>query len=68
MMVKRHDGTTYVFAVSMKDAPAKGTFEAKGIPEKARAEVIGGDRMIEVTEGKFKDAFQGYEVRLFKVR
>jgi hypothetical protein len=67
-MVKRHDGTTYIFAVSMRDAPAKATFELKGIPEKAVAEVIGGDRKIEVGGGKFEDEFQGYEVKLFQIR
>lgn len=30
IMVKRRDGTTYIFAVSMRDAPAKATFELKG--------------------------------------
>ena len=68
VMVKRLDGTTYVFAVSMRDAPAKASFEVKGIPEKAVAEIIGGDRKIEVSGGKFEDQFQGYEVKLFKVR
>jgi hypothetical protein len=39
-----------------------------GIPEKAVAEFIGGDRKIEVSGGKFEDDFQGYEVKLFKIR
>jgi hypothetical protein len=68
IMVKRHDGTTYVFAVSMRDAPAKASFEVKGIPEKAVVEIIGVDRKIEIQGGKFQDDFQGYEVKLFKVR
>jgi hypothetical protein len=68
IMVKRHDGTTYVFAVSMRDAPAKASFELKGIPEKAQAELIGGDRKIEVNGGRFEDGFQGYEVKLYRIR
>ena len=68
IMVKRHDGTTYVFAVSMRDAPAKASFELKGIPEKAQAEAIGGDLKIPVSGGKFEDQFQGYEVKLYKIR
>ena len=68
ILVKRHDGATYIFAVAMRDAPAKASFEVKGIPEKAIAEIIGGDRKIEVSGGKFEDGFQGYEVKLFKVR
>ena len=67
VMAKRHDGTTYVFAVSMRDAPAKASFEVKGIPEKAKAEVIGGGAKIEVLGGKFEDDFQGYEVKLYRI-
>ncbi len=40
----------------------------KGIPEKALAEIIGGDRKIEVSGGKFEEPFQGYEVKLFRIR
>jgi hypothetical protein len=68
IMVKRHDGTTYVFAVSMRDPPAKATFEVKGIPEKALVGIIGGDRKIELNGGKFEDTFQGYEFKLYKIR
>jgi len=68
ILVKRHAGTTYVFAVSMRHVPAKASFELKGIPEKAVAGIIGGDRKIEVSGGRFEDQFQGYEVKLFKVR
>ena len=52
----------------MHEAPAMASFEVKGIPEKAGAEIIGSDRKIEVSEGKFEDAFQGYEVKLFRIR
>jgi len=30
--------------------------------------LIGGEAKIEVKEGKFEDDFQGYEVKLFKIR
>ncbi len=43
-------------------------FEVKGIPEKTVAEIIGGDGKIDVVGGKFEDQFQGYEVKLFKIR
>ncbi len=66
--VKRHDGTMYVFAVSMRDAPAKARFEVKGISEKAEAEMIGTDRKIEIGGGKFEDDFGGYEVKLYRIR
>ena len=68
ILVKRHAGATYLFAVAMRDAKAKASFEVKGIPEKAVAETIGGDRKIEVKGGKFEDEIGGYEVKLFKIR
>jgi uncharacterized ParB-like nuclease family protein len=43
ILVKRHDGTTYIFAVSMRDAPAKASFEVKGIPDKF---ALGGARRV----------------------
>jgi hypothetical protein len=49
-------------------APVKASFEVKGIPEKAQAELIGGDRKTEVNGGKFEESFQGYEVKLYKIR
>ena len=67
ILVKRHGGATYIFAVNMRDAPAKGKFAVNGIGESAQAEVIGGDRKIQVIGGKFEDDFQGYEVKLFKI-
>ena len=52
----------------MRDAHAKASLEVKGLGEKAQAEAIGGDRRITVQGGKFEDDFQGYEVKLFKIR
>jgi hypothetical protein len=59
---------TYIFAVSMRDAPARASFEVKGLGEKAQAEVIGGEAKIEVSVGKFEDGFKGYEVKLYRIR
>ena len=52
----------------MRDAPAKASFEVKSIAAKVEVEVIGGDHKIEVSGGKFEDQFQGYEVKLFRIR
>ena len=52
----------------MRDAPAKASFEVKGLADKAQAEVIGGDRKITVKGGKFEDDFKGYEVKLYRIR
>ena len=65
-MVSRYEGTTHIFAVSMRDAPVKATFEIKENPGKAETELICGDRRIEVQGGKFEDNFKGYEVKLYQ--
>ncbi|MFQ6133321.1 MAG: hypothetical protein ACE5R4_14860 [Armatimonadota bacterium] len=68
LLVKRHGGATYVFAVGMRNGPARGSFEVRGLPARATAEVLGEDRSIQVTDGKFADDFQPYDVHLYKIR
>jgi hypothetical protein len=68
IMVKKQGGATYVFAVGMRDAAAKGTFLVKGLPDKATAEVIGEGRKIDVAGGKFADGFKAYEVHLYRIK
>lgn len=68
IMVKRHDGATYVFAVGMRNAPAKGAFHISGLPETSTIEVIGEERSISVKNGKFEDDFEAYDVHLYRTR
>jgi len=68
IMVKRHDGATYVFAVGMRNAPAKGAFHVNGLPETSTAEVIGEERSISIKNGKFEDDFEAYDVHLYRIR
>ncbi len=67
IMVKQHEGATYIFAVAMREGPTRGTFQIKGLPGKAEAEVIGENRRLDVTEGRFGDEFKGYQVHLYKM-
>lgn len=66
-MVKRYGGFTYLFAVSMADAPTRSTFQVEGLPEKATAEVLGEKRSLPLQRGRFEDEFQGYEVHLYRI-
>ena len=72
MMLKSHRGTTYVFAVAMRNAPTRGSFEIKGLPPTATAEVIGEGapppRRIKVSHGQFEDDFQAFDVHLYAIR
>ncbi|MBI3829286.1 MAG: hypothetical protein HY291_07205 [Planctomycetes bacterium] len=67
IMVKKHGGATYVFAVGMRNAEAKGAFTVAGLKGKAKAEVIGEDRTLDVNDGAFEDAFKPYDVHLYKI-
>ncbi|HOI53712.1 MAG TPA: hypothetical protein PLP01_00515 [Phycisphaerae bacterium] len=67
ILVKQHGGATYLFAVAMRNADTKAAFQVKGLRGKARAEVLGEGRTIDVENGKFEDDFKGYAVHLYKI-
>jgi len=66
LMTKKHDGSTYAFAVSLRPGETTASFQ---LPEKtdARIEVIGEDRSVEAHGGAWSDRFAGYQVHLYKV-
>jgi hypothetical protein len=66
-LCKKHGGATYVFAVSMRDAPTRGTFTLPGKTGRVRVQVIGEGRSIDAPRGKFEDAFDGYGVHIYRV-
>lgn len=67
MMVKRYRGATYLFAVVMRNGATRGTFKVRNLPAKATAEVLGENRSISVVGGKLEDAFQPYDVHLYRI-
>jgi hypothetical protein len=67
-MVKRRDGTTYVFAVGMRDKPTTATFTVDGLPDRAKAEVLGENRTIDVNDGVFTDDFAASVVHLYRIK
>ncbi len=66
-VAKRRDGATYVFAVAMRNAAARGTFTVPGLKGRAPVEVIGEGRSIEAVDGVFADEFEGYGVHLYRI-
>lgn len=66
-MVKRHKGATYLFAVRMEDKPAKATFQLGGFSGTAAIEVLGEQRVLQASDGKFQDTFGPYGVHLYKI-
>ena len=68
ILVKRHGGATYVFAVCMRDAAATATFTVPGLRKGATAEVLDEGRKVPVSAGRFQDRFGAYDVHLYKIR
>jgi hypothetical protein len=68
LMTKRSGGATYLFAVGMRNAPARATFEVSGLRDVKTAEVLGEKRRIPVRDGRFEDDFRAYDVHLYRIR
>ncbi len=66
-LVKRQGGSTWLFAVALRDKAAKASVVLKGVAT-ATAEVLGENRTIPVRDGKFQDDFKPYEVHLYRIR
>jgi hypothetical protein len=66
-MLKRYMGATFLFAVEMRSGATKASFALSGFPASAKAEVLGENRSISVTNGAFDDAFENYGVHLYKL-
>lgn len=67
-MVKRDGGSTYLFAVGMRDAETTGTFEFRGgLQRDSEVTVIGENRTLKAIDGRFVDVFDPYDVHLYRV-
>jgi hypothetical protein len=67
-VAKRRDGSTYVFAVGMRDGATTATFTVAGLTGRVMAEVLGEGRTVEVRDGVFKDEFGAWDVHLYRIR
>lgn len=66
VLVKKHGGATYVFAVNMVRKPEKATIALPGLGE-AKAEVLFEDRRLTVKGGRLRDEFAPYAVHRYKI-
>ncbi|MEX0775066.1 MAG: hypothetical protein WD042_05055 [Phycisphaeraceae bacterium] len=66
-MTKEYEGSLYVLAVAMRDAPTTATFRRAGLRD-GQVEVIDEGRTVTVKNGVFQDEFEGYGVHLYKVK
>jgi len=67
-MAKKHDGTTYLFAVCMRGEKTTATFTLHQPGNYKTVEVIGENRTIEINNGVFKDNFEAWDVHLYKIK
>jgi hypothetical protein len=67
VMVKNMPEATYLFAVGMRNRPARGAFTVRGLPAEATAHLLGEDRRLAVKDGQFADDFPAYGVRLYRI-
>jgi hypothetical protein len=67
-VAKRRDGAAYVFAVGMRAGPTTATFTVAGQTGKAKVEVMGEDRTLDATDGRFQDKFEPWAVHLYRIK
>ena len=67
IMVKRYQGSTYIFAVDMRDAPTKATFTLPGLADAATVTALDENRTMTAQNGVFTDTFAPWDVHLYKI-
>ena len=66
LVVKRHAGRTYVFAVSVREGEGTANFKLADAGE-GRVEVLGEGRTIDARGGEWEDRFLDYQVHLYRI-
>jgi hypothetical protein len=66
-MVKRFNGYTYIYTVSMRPGTPTATFKLRDFTGTATVEVVGESRTITATDGVFQDTFTKWGVHIYKV-
>ena len=64
-MVKRYNGSTYIFAVAMRNTAGTGTFAGLSTTS-GTVTVIGENRQLTIANSQFTDTFVGYGVHLYQ--
>ena len=65
-MLKRHEGTTYLFAVAMRAGTTMAHFAVEGIEGERTVEVLGEERTVMAKAGTFTDRFGPWDVHLYR--
>jgi hypothetical protein len=69
MLLKRHAGATYVFAVALRGTKTHATFSGlTHIAAGASASVLGENRTLAIKNDAFEDDFDGWGVHLYELK
>ena len=66
-MLKRLDGCTYIFAVSMRPGTTTAIFSPTGTDDGSIVEVVGENRYLRLSFGTFQDDFTDFQVHIYKI-
>jgi len=67
IMVKKHEGATYIFAVGMRNGQTNAKFTMWSLEGRRIVEVLGEDRTIVSKDGVFRDSFRAWDVHLYRI-
>ena len=67
-VAKRYAGSIYLFAVGMREGQTAAAFTLSGSQRDGTLEVLGENRTIIVTKGKFADNFGSWDVHLYRFK
>lgn len=67
VMAKRYKGTTYLFAVGMRNGRTTASFKIYNLTGRKDVEVIDENRIILSNNGVFKDKFEPWDVHLYRI-
>ncbi len=66
LMAKQHEGSTYLFAVAMRELATTATFTLTKAPGPSTVEVLGENRTLPLDHGVFTDHLDPWGVRLYR--
>jgi len=67
LMVKRHGGAVYLFAVTMREGATHARFSIYGVAAPQSIEVLGENRTLVSKDGIFEDDFPVWGVHLYRI-
>ncbi len=67
LLVKRHEGSIYLFAVGLRDGKTTATFTVHNLPGDKTVTVLDENRTVISQNGVFRDAFAPSEVHLYRI-